>query len=225
MKKKSLKYIGIIFGVLALIGGTVVFAQWDNIHSYLMSKQYTDEELIQMLDDEKAEMQKVLEPFLAGDLRDLTAEEEFSIITGKMTVEEAEKAMNITDKEASGKIDDSTEGKDQKSVIIAKYTSQLYSIKASFLGQLSSIAATAESEFYSLPAKERTASAKSAVIYKYLGQVSSLESQCDSRVSSALSAMRSALNAIGADTSIVGQLQTSYETQKAAEKAYYLSQY
>jgi hypothetical protein len=37
--------------------------------------------------------------------------------------------------------------------------------------------------------------------------------------------MRSALNAIGADTSIVGQLQTSYETQKAAEKAYYLSQY
>lgn len=224
MKKKSLKYIGIICGLLIIVLGMITFTQWENIHSFIMSKQYTDDELNQMLADEKADMLDILEPYLPENMRDLTAEEEFLIISGKMTVEEANTAMGITD-ETTAKNDSNASKKDQAAAIIAKYSSRLYSIKASFLGQLGTLASAAKNEFYALPPEERNSSAKASIISKYLGQASSLETSCDSQVSSTLSAMRSELNAIGADTSIVGQLQSSYEAQKAAEKAYFFSLY
>ena len=225
MKKKSLKYIGIICGLLIVVLGIFAFTQRDNIESYLMSKQYTSQELNQKLDDEKADIHKMLAQYLPEGLRDLTAEEEFSIVSGKMTTNEAKAAMGITDGEESTEVGNSTDKEAQTAAIISKYTSQLYGVKASFLGQLGSIASAAESEFYSLPAGERNSSAKASIISKYIGRASSLESSCDSQVSSILAAMRSELGAIGADTSVVGKLQSNYESQKAIEKAYYLSQY
>lgn len=222
MKKKLLKYIGIVCGLLIVVLGIIAFTQRDNIHSYIMSKQYTDDELTQMLADEKADMMDMLAPYLPEDMRDLTAEEEFQVISGKMTVEEAKTAMGITN-EPDVESQSNTSKKDQSAAIIVNYSSRLYSIKASFLGQIGALASAAENEFYALPTEERNSSSKASIIAKYLGQASSLEDSCDSQVSSTLSAMRSELDAIGADTSIVGQLQSSYEEQKAAEKAYYFS--
>ena len=145
------------------------------------------------------------------------------MISGKMTLEEALTAMGITDGEESAGGGNSTDEEAQAAAIIAKYTSRLYGVKASFLGQLGSIASAAKNEFYSLPAEERNSSSKASIISKYMGRASSLEGSCDGQVSSILSAMRSDLKAIGADTSVVGKLQSSYESQKAAEKAYFLS--
>ncbi|HMM06960.1 MAG TPA: hypothetical protein PKD52_09870 [Clostridiales bacterium] len=56
-----------------------------------------------------------------------------------------------------------------------------------------------------------------------LGAASSLEGSCDGQISSMLGIMRSELKAIGADISVVGKLQASDESQKAAEKANFLS--
>lgn len=223
MKKKSYRYIGIICAVLVAVLGILAFTQRDNIKSYLMSKQYTSDELHQMLDDEKMDTQELLAQYLPEGVRDLTAQEEFMIISGKMTVEEALAAIGITDGKESTESNKGADKEAQAAAIISKYTSKLYSVKASFLGQIGSLAAAAESEFYSLPSGERNSSAKASIISKYMGQASSLEGSCDSQVSSILGAMRSELKAIGADTSIVGQLQSSYESQKAAEKAYFLS--
>lgn len=222
-KKKSLKYIAIVCGLLVVVLGAIAFAQRDNINAFLMSRQHTSDELQQMLEAEKAVSQDLLAQYLPEGLRDLTAKEEFLIISGKMTLEEALAAMGISDgKEAAGG-GNSADKEDQAAAIIAKYTSQLYGVKASFLGQLGSVASAAKNEFYALPAEKRNSSAKASIMSKYMGKASSLEGSCDGQVSSVLSAMRSELKAIGADTSIVGKLQASYESQKAAEKAYFLS--
>ncbi len=223
MKKKPLKYIGIICGLLVVALGVIAFMQWDNINAFLMSKQHTSDELQQMLEEEKSNTQDLLAQYLPDGLRDLTAEEEFLILSGKMTIEEAKAAMGITDGQDSAGGGNGTDKEAQTAAIISKYTNRLYGVKASFLGQLGSIASAAQSEFYALPAGERNSSSKASIMSKYIGKASSLEGSCDSQVSSILGAMRSELKAIGADTSVVGKLQSSYESQKAAEKAYFLS--
>lgn len=223
MKKKPLKYIGIICGLLVVVLGVIGFMQRDNINAFLMSKQHTSDELQQMLEEEKAKTQDLLAQYLPEGLRDLTAEEEFLVISGKMTLKEALAAMGVTDGEESAGGGNGANKEAQTAAIISKYTNRLYGVKASFLGQLGSIASAAQGEFYALPAEKRTSSAKASIISKYMGKASSLEGSCDGQVSSILGAMRSELKAIGADTSVVGKLQSSYESQKAAEKAYFLS--
>lgn len=58
---------------------------------------------------------------------------------------------------------------------------------------------------------------------KYLKSAATLESQADSEVDALLAELKSKLEAIGADTSIISTMRDSYENEKTLKKSYYLS--
>ena len=85
--------------------------------------------------------------------------------------------------------------------------------------KLNSIASDLKSQYAALPAEERTASKRSALVSSKLDEAEAIESQCDAAVNSILSNMESELKAAGQDTSSVAQLREYYESEKASQKA------
>ena len=58
---------------------------------------------------------------------------------------------------------------------------------------------------------------------KYLGKAGSLEGEADAKVEDLLSELKTELEAIGANPSIVDTMRSSYENEKTLKKSYYLS--
>lgn len=113
--------------------------------------------------------------------------------------------------------------KEKENSIIKRYTAELYSMKAYYIGQLSQIEGRARSEFSAMTPAEKKNLSKAAFVGKYAGYATSLLGECDSRVNSLLSQMKSELSAVGGDMAIISTIRQAYESEKAARKAYYLN--
>lgn len=117
----------------------------------------------------------------------------------------------------------SGKNKEKESAIIKRYTAELYSMKAYYIGQLNQIEGRARAEFSAMSSTEKKNLSKAAFVGKYAGYATGLLGECDGKVSSLLSQMKSELTAIGGDTSIISTIKQAYESEKAARKAYYLN--
>ena len=69
------------------------------------------------------------------------------------------------------------------------------------------------------------AAAKSSTASMVSGEVSSMEGACDAKVEAALGELSTSLKAIGADTSIVGELRSAYEREKSNQRKAYVNRY
>lgn len=219
-KRKKRLGIAIAISVFFCILLVLALVQKDNIVAVVESRRYTSEDLAKKVEENKDAMQSALASVLPQPIYDLTLEDEVDLITGKLSEEEALKKIQVPaiDEEAQDALGETAEQK-----IISYYVSQLYGIKTSYLGQLGSLVSQAETEFYRIPSEERTNASKTRIVSKYAGSASSLESQCDQKVSSVLSSMQGELKAIGGDTAIVSTLRSGYQAEKSAKKAYFLS--
>ncbi|MEG0874735.1 MAG: hypothetical protein RSH79_05465 [Clostridiales bacterium] len=252
VKKKILISLAIAFVALLVVLGIFTSIQRENIAAYLDSRNVTSAELSKNIEKEKATLRENLKGFIPDSMRDLTTDEEMMLISGQISQDEAHDLMGISDYvNENGSVKNNydinsgapnnggndgglTNGTSAQDIAAAKEakiskavtnaTAQLYSAKALFLGKVGGIANAAVSEFNALPSSERTSSSKAAILSKYISKIGSIESQCDSRVNSILGTLEAQLESVGGDTAIVKQLQSSYETEKAAEKSYYLNQ-
>lgn len=141
-----------------------------------------------------------------------------------MSVEQAvEKILSESNIVKSEKTDDVQGEKTQKntvdtdsSEIVSDYTVKLYSLKATYLGQIGNLIDEAKADY-------KSGASASELMSKYLSNAASLEKEADSQVDSLLNELKSKLNEIGADTGIVNTMKSSYENEKALKKSYYLS--
>ena len=59
----------------------------------------------------------------------------------------------------------------------------------------------------------------------YVGQINSLEAQCDGEVEAIIAQLTKELKDINADTSIIKSIRKAYNSEKSLKKAYYINQY
>lgn len=109
--------------------------------------------------------------------------------------------------------------------IVAVAVSKLYSLQSQYTGQIDSLVARAKAYYKEQKAANGTAAARSSTLAAFSGEVVSMESACDAKVEAVLSDLTAQLNAIGADTSIVATLRSSYNSEKSAQRAAYVSKY
>ncbi len=216
-KKKVWISIGMIAVVLFLFVTIFVIIQRDNLIALIDSRRYDSEELAEKVKENKDALDAALDEVLPQAIRDLTVEDERNLIMG-----------NLTEEEAIGKIQipsENEEKTDEAAIenVIGAYVGELYGVKATYLGRLGALVGQAKAEFYALPDSKQTTASKTRIMSSYVGTAASLESQCDKKVSNILSLLQTALEALGGDTAIVATLRSSYEAQKAAQKAYFLS--
>lgn len=117
----------------------------------------------------------------------------------------------------------STKKENKAAPIIKRYTAELYSMKAYYIGQLSQIESRAKNEFDTMDPEEKRKLSKASFIAKYAGYATTLMVECDGKVNSLLSSMKQELTDAGQDTAVISTIRQAYESEKAARKAYYLN--
>lgn len=117
----------------------------------------------------------------------------------------------------------STKKENKSAPIIKRYTAELYSMKAYYIGQLSQIESRAKNEYDSMTQREKDTLSKASFIAKYAGYATTLMVECDGKVNSLLSSMKQELTDAGQDTAVISTIRQAYESEKAARKAYYLN--
>lgn len=205
--------------------------QKDNITAVVEATKYSDEDIQQQISDSKKTVESELEQYDIKGLRDFTFEEEEAIRKGQMTVDDAvskilsESNVSTYNSQNSALASSNTSGnsdmqnkKSDSSSIISDYAVKLYTLKAKYLGEIGNLIDQAKADI------KNGASAKD-LMSTYLSKAASLENEADSKVDELLSELRSKLEAIGADTSVVDTMKSSYESEKTLKKSYYISLY
>lgn len=192
--------------------------QRNNISAIIDASKYSDEDIHQQITDSKKSIETELEQYNIAGLRDFTLEEEEAIRRGQITVEEAvEKIINESNTtSADGSVNNEQNGGNNSSSIVSDYTVKLYTLKATYLGQIGNLIDQAKADY-------KNGASASTLMSNYLSKAASLESEADSKVETLLSELTDKLKAIGADTSIVNTMRNSYENEKSLKKSYYLS--
>lgn len=246
--KKSHKLLKILLCLLLVIVAAIAaLAIWqmDNINAVITARSTSQEDIAQQISTSKANTQKEIEKYNIPIARDFTLEEEMEIQNGTLSVEEAVKRIMKTSSAAAEGEESAEKGgsngvqgtqgssagadngeeltKEQQ--IVAKYLKEMYTLKAYYIGELGAFERDLKSQYKSTYGTDKNAAAIAKVVQNNMGRVISLESECDKKVDGILANMKSELEAIGADTSIVTVVEDSYVNEKSLRKSYYLSLY
>lgn len=241
-KKKShwlLKAFLIILLLLAAAICGVSIWQKDNIKAVVKAQNSSNEEIADEMSQLKADTQSAIANYKIPITRDLTLEEEEEIRKGTLSVEEAISRIMPTESGGEGEIAEGEKTENKNGVqststkseytpeqqIAAKYLKELYTLKAYYISQLGVLESDLKSQYKQINGNKKDAAAIAKVVQNNMGRVISLESECDKKVDTVLNNMRSELEAVGADTSIVQIAEDSYVNEKSLRKSYYLSLY
>lgn len=223
MKTWKKVVLGIVLTLVIAISAIVIW-QWENISALYIFITSSGEEITQMAQESHQTKEEVLSKYDGITVSDLTPEQENAIISGEMTVEEAVETIEKSDKkEQTAKPQTAQKPTVSKETeIVNRYLKQIYALKAEFLGKLSNIKDEAQAEFYKHPMEERTQANKTKAITDKVIECYELENQCDIKIDKLLKSLKSELQAIGADTSIVEEIRKAYKDEKSVKKAYYI---
>lgn len=230
--------------LLVIVAAAAALAIWqrDNINAVITAQSTSQEDIAQQISTSKANTQKEIEKYNIPIERDFTLEEEMEIQNGTLSVEEAVKRIMKTSSAAAegeesaensgSSVQDAQSGSDDngeeltdEQQIVAKYLKEMYTLKAYYIGELGVFERDLKSQYKSTYGTGKNAAAIAKVVQNNMGRVISLESECDKKVDAILANMKSELEAIGADTSIVAVVEDSYVNEKSLRKSYYLSLY
>ena len=230
---KMKKWVKVLICVLAILLVTVIaLAIWQRNNISAVFKMLTSdkEQIAQEMNENKEQLEKELQEKYPSVIDDITAEQEEKILRGELTVEEVVAEINKKYEErraeqqsAIGSANSSSGNNAAVDRLIGDKVIEIYSLKAYYLGQLGQLEAAVKSDYSALPENKRNIIGKKELVSKYMGRATSLMSQCDSRVESVLSELKSGLESYGADTSIIKRIRNAYENEKALKKAYYMS--
>ena len=221
----------VILCILIIGAAALLVWQRENITAVVDATKYSDEDIQQQISDSKKTVESELEQYDVKGLRDFTFEEE-AIRKGQMTVDEAvSKILSESNVEASDNQNNGSATSDKNngstgtqsknsdsSAIISDYAVKLYTLKATYLGEIGNLIDQAKSDL-------KNGSGAKELMSNYLSKAASLESEADSKVDALLSELKGKLEAIGADTSVVDTMKSSYESEKTLKKSYYISLY
>lgn len=231
---KMKKWVKVLICVLAILLVTVsALAIWqrNNISAVFKMLTIDKEQIAQEMNENKEQLEKELQEKYPSVIDDITAEQEEKILRGELTVEEVVAEINKkyeerrAEQQSSANSAISSSGNNAAAVdkLIGDKVIEIYSLKAYYLGQLGQLEAAVKSDYTALPESKRNIVGKKELVSKYMGRATSLMSQCDSRVESVLSELKSGLDSYGADTSIIKRIRSAYENEKTLKKAYYMS--
>lgn len=242
--KKGVKIFLIVFLIIVLALGVLVYKQWNNIDAFIHSLSTTEEDTIKELEQNKEQLQHFIDADENISVRDLTEEENAALASGQLSEEEVVKILTGQTPEptseptpaptpkANAKPSQTaaptptptpTPSAQQK---ISELLAKLYIQKSTYLNKLDTIEANVRQEFISQKDKwESTKAAKKELLAKYLPEVASWEKECDSTVYGIIDEIQAELRANGMDESIVETIKSSYREEKKLKKTYFINRY
>lgn len=234
---KLRRIIFFIILIIVIVVGSVIIKHWNTLEALVDSFRYSQDEVVEKLDENKKELQEYIDENENITVRDLTQEEAESLNNGELTEEEAvdiltgkipetklpadEPAAKPKEPEVSGNTSD---------MLVSEAIAKLYIQKSKYLGKLDDIEAKVRQDYInlvkssSLSAEEKKA-AKQQFLNSNLSMVASWENECDSVVNGILEEIKAALKSSNQDDSIVKKLKEAYLNEKRLKKSYFINRY
>jgi len=218
---RILKKTVLIASVLILTIGIIVgIWQYNNIMVIVKTLTTSGDEIAQEIDKSKKDFEKEVQAKYPLVISDLTAEEERKLMKGELSVEDA--VATLTQKYEDAKKTSVKVSQAEVDRLIGDKAIELYSLKAYYLGQLGQLEASVKTDYLALPKEKRNLIGKQELVSKYMNTALGLLKQCDARVEELLAELKTGLEAINADTSIIQTIRDAYENEKNLKKAYYI---
>lgn len=227
--KKILKITGIVFAVLVVVVAIVAFWQRDNITAFVGAIKNDPEKIVEKIAENDKELKSELETYLGEGFRDYTEEEKVQIESGEVSEKEV-LAKIIAEKSEAANTDAQNGETASKSTvntdaIINRYVAKLYSMENRYIAGIDGVLARAHAEYVSIARHEKDMAALSSVGSKYIKEIYALEAQCDSEVEALLENLKTELEGVGADTSIIEKMRSAYKNEKQLKRSYYMKKY
>lgn len=228
MKKK--KRLLCVLLALALIIGGVCWWQRDNIRALRMSRSMSQDELSDKMTEQQERTEEAARQS-GVNVRNLTDEEKEELRDS--SVSRGELIDRIAGSDAAASDGDTSspaqqEPEDSEKALrdqLAKYIAEIYVMEAEYTGWLEQAEQAAIDEYVALPAEQQTSGNKYNIGMKYLSEALKKEKECDAKMTEIEDSIRAVLKQLGEDTSLADEIHSAYVEEKAAKKAYYLSQH
>ena len=237
MKKRTKVILVILTVVVASCCGVVVW-QWDNIRVLHYALNTNAQTIAANEESVEKNLSKTLGTTINGN--DVTKKFVDNFSDGNFSLREAAEAAvsqaESSNEEQSGESDHAETQNESTSDSVATQadqdyqkkidiiTAELYVLRGSYSAKLNAIAKEAESEFYALPAKERTQANKEKIAFSKYSQVAAIESKCDAQVKDLVAELREVLSAAGRDSTIADKVENLYQQLKDEQKARLISE-
>lgn len=223
--KKALKVILIIFLVIIIAIGALAFWQRENIKSIMTGLGETEEEIVKRRDENQEKLVESVNSYLEDSLRELTEEEKKQIEEGKASLSDIyskifDEKMKKLEKERLDK-----QRAIAKDEIVSKYMSQLYAYQSDFVARAESTINQGASYYNNMVKTRDRATSRANTITHFTPIVRSIEAECDAKVEALLANLKKELEAIGAETDIIGTIRETYKNEKQLKLSYYANKY
>lgn len=237
MKKKKKILLWILLGIVVLIA-LFVYSQWDNISAVIDAFRYTQEEVVEKMEQNKEDLQNYIDENKDVNVRDLTQEEAEALNKGELTEKEVveiltskpdETQTETSNEQAEQKRADNKTEKEEAGKRLSEAIARLYIQKNANLSKLDAVEAEARARFIekcggNTPVEEQKP-IKSSIISEYLPRVASWEKECDSVVYGILNEIKAALKESGQSMEIADKIEQAYLDEKSLKKSYFIGRY
>lgn len=236
MKKKRWIWLFIILIIIILVG-SIVKRHWNTLEALVDSFRYSQNEVVEKLNENKEQLQQYIDENENITVRDLTEEEAKSLEKGEITEKEAMDILTGKKPETQQPVNDSpTEPKEPEDsenatdAVVSEAIAKLYIQKSKYLGKLDAIEASVRQEYINIVKAnnlrgEEMKAAKQRFINSNISKVAAWENECDSVVYGILDEIKTALQDSNQDTSIVKKLEQAYLNEKRLKKSYFINRY
>ncbi len=227
--KRSRKWIIllIIIALAAVAVTAIAIYQKNNIQALTYANKYSGEELEQKNLEVDSKINEIVEKLPEINVQPLTDEERKKLISGEMSREEALAIITgrseSTDNGQTG--DKKPTAGSQNMNAINDLIAEFYLLKAEYLNSIDGLIAEGKSEWWSAPAKNRTLTFKLTLAEKYLAKGNQLEVECDQKINTLLKKLETELKSAGQSTSIIFEITSLYNEEKAVKKAALIERY
>lgn len=237
MNKRKWVWLTVVLIIVILLG-SVTIKYWNSIGALIDSFRYSQEEVVNKLDENKKQLQEYIDENEDITVRELTEEESKALSDGELTEEEAVKVLTgqEIEKNPTGNIEDTKPTKPENqekptSTVVSEAIAKLYIQKSLYLGKLDSIEARVRQEYINLSkssggfSEEERKAAKQQFLKTNLSMVAAWETECDNVVYGILDEIKTALKENNEDESIVKKLEEAYLNEKRLKKSYFINRY
>ncbi len=232
MKKKRKIWLWILLGIVVLMA-LFVYSQWDNISAVIDAFKYTQEEVVEKMEQNRQDLQNYIDENEDVNVRDLTKEEAEALNKGELTEDEVvDILVGKTEENSSSEGKPQTNEKPQQSgknetagKKLSESIARLYVQKNAYLSKLDTIEAEARARFIAQYTPEGEKALKSGIISEYLPRVASWEKECDRVVYGILNEVKSALKESGQSMEIADKIEQAYLDEKSLKKSYFIGRY
>lgn len=229
----------VLLSILLLIVGLAVW-QRNNISALLSFVRFSQEELEEKIADNDQKIKDAVEKLPDVTIRDITEEEKEALRDGSLTREELtenlvkpvvkpeQKPQTVQPKPQTPAVDPTpqptpeeqakAEYEKKLSAVLAK----VYVLREEFLIKLDALQAEAIAEYRALPEGERSASALTGMVGKYMSRGLALEKQCDQRMDEILVELEALIQENNGDESLPQTVFDTYVEEKSLKKALYM---